>query len=40
MLRGLPEIEKLLMDAGDELSAISGLGEIGYISDFASTIIS
>ena len=26
MLRGLPEIKKLLMDAGDELSAISGLG--------------
>ena len=26
MLRGLPEIKKLLMDVGDELSAISGLG--------------
>ena len=26
MLRGLPKIKKLLMDAGDELSAISGLG--------------
>ena len=26
MLRGLPEIKKLLMDAGDELFAISGLG--------------
>ena len=26
MSRGLPEIKKLLMDAGDELFAISGLG--------------